>query len=177
MNVKSSVWKLSQNCQLHQRHVKHGDYRARRCEHAGFVSFPFFLSFFQKREEPRVAFVTYLPLESNGHRDGRAFGNGIGVCTEDLSECGPIRARRLRVDDGLLVFEAHAEKKLAVAGLVATEASGVCEGVDLQFEGPAGECLGRREGGAFRWRNSNTAHENRIISHGVNNEGERHLTH
>lgn len=101
--------------------------------------------FLQKRRA-RVIFVTYRPLESDGHRDGRALGNRVGVGAKDVGERGAVCARRLRTDDVLPVFEAHAKKELAVPGLVATEATGAFEGVDLQFEGPSGDCLGRGGG-------------------------------
>lgn len=96
----------------------------------------------------RVTFSTYRPLEVKGHPDGRAPGDGVGVGAEDLSERGPVRARGLRVDHVLRVFEAHPEKDLAVPGRVATDAPGAGEGVDLQLEDPGGE--GLRGGGAER---------------------------
>lgn len=81
-------------------------------------------------------FVTYRPLEVEGHPDGRALGDGVGVGAEDLGERVPVRARRLRADDVLRVFETHAEKYLTVPGRVATEVAGAGEGVDLQLEDP-----------------------------------------
>lgn len=92
-----------------------------------------------------MIFLTYRPLEKKRHPDGRALGYGVRVGVQDLGERGAVGARRLRVDDVLRVFEAHAEKDLAVPGLVATDAAGAGEGVDLQLEDPGGERL--REGG------------------------------
>lgn len=96
---------------------------------------------FRLLKRHRVIFVTYRPLEVKGHPDGRAPGDGVGVGAEDLGERGAVRARRLRVDDVLRVFETHAEKYLAVPGLVATDAAGAGERVDLQLEDPGGEGL------------------------------------
>lgn len=93
-----------------------------------------------------MLFVTYRPLEVKGHPDGRALGDGVGVGAEDLCERGPVRARRLWVNDVLRVFEAHAEKYLAVPGRRATDAAGAGEGVDLQLEDPGGESLQRGHG-------------------------------
>lgn len=89
--------------------------------------------------------VTYRPLEVERHPDGRARGDGFGVCAEDLRERGAVRARRLRVDNVLRVLEAHAEKHLAVPGLEAAGAVGAGEGVDFQLEDPGGEDLMRGE--------------------------------
>ena len=77
----------------------------------------------------------------NGHPDGRALGDGVGVGVEDLGGRGAVRARRLRVDDVLRVLEADAEKDLAVPGLVGADAAGAGEGVDLQLEDPGGKGL------------------------------------
>lgn len=88
-----------------------------------------------------MIFVTYRPLEVKGHPDGRALGDGVGVGAEDLCERGPVRARRLRVDDLLRVFETHTEKDLAFPGLVATHSAGAGEGLDLQLEEAGGEGL------------------------------------
>lgn len=78
--------------------------------------------------------VSYRPLEGERHRDGRAPGDGVWVGAEDLGERGAVGARRLRVVDVLRVLEAYAEKDVAVTGLVAANAAGAAEGVDLQLE-------------------------------------------
>lgn len=99
------------------------------------------MSEFRLLERKRVISVTYRPLEVKGHPDGRAPGDGVGVGAEDLGERGAVSARRLRVDDVLRVLQAHAEKYLAVPGLVAADAAGAGEGVDLQLEDPGAEGL------------------------------------
>lgn len=105
-----------------------------------------------------VIFVTYRPLEVKGHPDGRAPGDGVGVGAEDLGKRGAVRARRLRVDDILVVLEAHAEKYLAVPRLGETDAAGAGEGVDLQLEDPGGEGL-RGEGGDREGSAPETKHQ------------------
>lgn len=71
-----------------------------------------------------MTFLTYRPLEVKGHPDGRALGDGDGVGTENTSEPGAVRARRLGVDYILRVFETHAEKYPTVSGLVAADVAG-----------------------------------------------------
>lgn len=86
---------------------------------------------------------TYRPLEVDGHPDGGALGDGVGVGTEGVGERGAVRARGLRVDDVLRVFETHAEKYLTL------ERRGAREGVDLQLEHAGGEGLGGQRGGTL----------------------------
>lgn len=100
-----------------------------------------------------MIFVTYRPLEVKGHPDGSALRDGFRVGAEDLGERGPVRARRLRVDNVLRVFETHTEKDLAFPGLVTAHTTGAAEGVDLQLEEAGGEGLrveGWRGGGGDR---------------------------
>lgn len=85
--------------------------------------------------------VTYRPLEGKRHSDGRALGDGVGVGVEDIRERVAVRARRLRVNNVLRVFEANAEKNQAVLRLSATDAAGAGEGVDLELENSGGESL------------------------------------
>lgn len=85
---------------------------------------------------------TYRPLEAKGHLDVRDVGEGFGVGAKDVGERGAVRARWLRVDDVLRVFETHAEKYLTVVRRRATNAAGAGEGVDLQLEDSGGQRLG-----------------------------------
>lgn len=73
------------------------------------------------------------------HPDGRATGDGFGVRAEDVRERGPVRARGLRVDNVLRVFEANPEKDLAIPGLEATNSPRAGEGVDFQLKDSGGE--------------------------------------
>lgn len=90
-------------------------------------------------------FITYRPFEVKRHSERRALGDGVGVGAQDLCERGAVRARRLRVNVVLRVFEAHAEKNEAALGLVGTDAAGAGEGIDLELEDSVGESLKRRK--------------------------------
>lgn len=90
--------------------------------------------------------VTYRPLEEKRHSYGLSLGDGVGVGVEDIRERFAVRARRLRLNNVLRVFEAHAEKNQAVLRLLATDAAGAGEGVDLELENSGGKSLrGQRE--------------------------------
>lgn len=85
--------------------------------------------------------VTYRPLELKLHSYGLSLGDGVGVSVEDIRERFAVRARRLRLNNVLRVFEAHAEKNQAVLRLLATDAAGAGEGVDLELENSGGKSL------------------------------------
>lgn len=85
--------------------------------------------------------VTYRPLEEKLHSYGLSLGDGVGVGVEDIRERFAVRARRLRLNNVLRVFEAHAEKNQAVLRLLATDAAGAGEGVDLELENSGGKSL------------------------------------
>lgn len=93
------------------------------------------------RSKGVASFGTYRPLEVEGHPDVRDVGEGFGVGAKDVGERGAVRARRLRVDDVLRVFETHAEKYLTVVRGRAANAAGAGEGVDLQLEDSGGQRL------------------------------------
>lgn len=78
-----------------------------------------------------MVLLTYRPLKGNVHPHGGALGDGAGV--HQGAACVPVGARRLRVNDALMMFEAYAEKDAAVAGLAA-DAERAAEGLDLQLE-------------------------------------------
>lgn len=82
----------------------------------------------------------------DGDPDGCTLGDGVGVGSKGVGERGAVRARRLRVDDVLRVFETHAEKYLTFERRGATEAAGAGEGVDLQLEYAGGAGLGAESG-------------------------------
>lgn len=92
--------------------------------------------------------AAHRPLEVEGHADGLALADGVGVRADDLGDRGPVGARRLGVDDVLRVLEADAEKDLALVRLVVaapTHTLRAGEGVDLQLEHPRGEDLEEEE--------------------------------
>lgn len=80
-----------------------------------------------------------------GHSDGGAVGDGCRFGPHHSGLPGPEGAGRLGGDHILRVFEADAEKDVAVSGSPAEAARGA-ERVHLQLKQPRGGNLQRRRG-------------------------------